>query len=164
MSRAHRAWRAGFTRRWHSNPDLSDTTDYVAGHQGRVAILVSVLEPDASRALLLAAITHDQGETAAGDLPAPIKRDMVNVAAQLDAVERAEIAAQFGDLPDLTEREKRLLKLCDWLDAWLWAMRFARHLYARADWQAQLTRMKAAAGFLGLYEEVCALVDAEIVR
>lgn len=161
MSKTLRAWRASFTRRWHSNPDLCDTLDYDAGHQGRVALLVLSLFPDASRALLCHAITHDQGEVAVGDISRPAKRNFPVLAEISAEAEAAEILEQGFRFPNLTEREGRILKLCDLLDAWLWMQRHARHLAKNAPWQAQLNHMLAEAVSLGSGPEVRALVSAE---
>lgn len=159
MSNAYRAWKASFTRRWHSNYDLCDTLDYVSGHQQRVALLMLALKPDVSRVALIHAITHDQGEMAAGDWSRLLKKGMpLEVYEHHKAAEDEEIAAQFGSIPNLTVRETDLLRLCDWLDAWLWMMRNARHLYARVDWQVQKADTLALADRLGLDEEVEALI------
>ena len=159
-----RAWRASFTRRWHTNPDLCDTVDYDAGHQGRVALLLLSLFPDVSRSLLIEAIIHDQGEVAVGDIAYDVKRTRPLIKAEADLAESTEIAAQGLPLCCLTVREARMLKLCDWLDSWLWMMRHARHLYARADWQDQLARGIRDAEWLGVGPEVQAVVDAEVTR
>ena len=157
---ALKAWKASFTRRWHSNYDLADTLDYVAGHQGRVALLMLALKPDVSRVALIHAITHDQGEVATGDVSAMVKRAMSHDCRdQLAFCEAEEVIAQFGDLQNLTVMETMLLRLCDRLDAWMWMMRHARHLYAREDWQKQLAETQDLAAVLGLDEEVESLID-----
>ncbi len=161
MSKTLRAWRASHVRRWHTNADLCDTHDTDAGHQGRVALLVLSLFPDASRMLLCHAITHDQGEVAVGDIPYDAKQKEPGLAALAAKAEVDEIRAQgfvFATLPD---RDRRILKLCDHLDAWLWMMRHARHLAKRADWQAQQKMFVAEAISLGSGPEVRALVSAE---
>ena len=66
-----KAWLAGFTRRWHSNPDLCATSDAVAGHSGRVGVLAHLLFPDSSKSLIVAALLHDLGESGVGDVAAP---------------------------------------------------------------------------------------------
>lgn len=161
MSKTLRAWRASTVRRWHTNPDLVDTNDTDAGHQGRVALLVLSLFPDASRTLLCHAITHDQGEVAVGDISRPAKRNFPVLAEIAAAEEAREIKEQGFSFPDLSEREARILKLCDLLDAWLWMQRHARHLAKRADWQAQQKMFVAEAISLGSGPEVRALVSAE---
>jgi len=66
-------FRASFVRRWHTNPDLAQTVDTMAGHGGRVARIILKLWPDASAALLHWALVHDDGESVVGDVPAPAK-------------------------------------------------------------------------------------------
>lgn len=161
MSKTLRAWRASFTRRWHTSPDLCDTLDYDAGHQGRVALLVLSLFPEASRTLLCHAITHDQGEAAVGDISRPAKRNHPELQGMLDVLEGRERKEQGFDFPILADKEQRILKLCDLLDAWLWMQRHARHLAKSAPWQAQLKHMVAEAISLGSGPEVRALVSAE---
>lgn len=162
MNLTLRAWRASFTRRWHQNYDLCDTLDYDAGHQGRVALLILSLNPDASRALLAWAIVHDQGEALAGDVSCVIKQADPELADRHKALEDREISNQGFRLPGLTHRESGLLKLCDRLDGWLWMMRHKRSLYARADWQRALAGIEQLAHAAGLYEEVMELVAAEV--
>ncbi len=164
MNKTLRAWRASFTRRWHTNPDLCDTHDTDAGHQGRVALLVLSLFPQASRALICHAITHDQGEAAVGDISWDAKRANVDVAQACLQIEAAEIKAQGLSFPNLTETERRILKLCDHLDAWLWMMRHARYLCDRDDWAGQRQHMLAEALWLGVGPEVDALIIAEEQR
>lgn len=158
MSNTLRAWRASFTRRWHTQFDLCDTVDYDAGHQGRVALLILSIFPDCSRVLLAHAITHDQGESAAGDLPYTAKRLDPGLADRAAAIEAEAIRLQGFDLPNLTARETRILKLCDWLDAWLWMMRHAPHLGDRLDWRDQAQRALDNAAWLAVREEVDAIM------
>lgn len=164
MSNALRAWRASFTRRWHTSFDLCDTVDYDAGHQGRVALLILSIFPDCSRVLLAHAITHDQGESAAGDLPYTAKLLDPGLADRAAAIEAEAIRLQGFDLPNLTEKEQRILKLCDWLDAWLWMMRHRRSLRTRRDWLDQAERALDNAAWLAVQEEVQEIMRAEIER
>lgn len=161
MSKTLRAWRASHVRRWHSNPDLCDTHDTDAAHQGRVALLILSLFPDASRALLCRAITHDQGEVAVGDISYEAKRRVPTLAEIAAEEEAREIREQGLKFADLTDKEKRILKMCDHLDAWLWMQRHARHLAKRSDWSAQLKMIVAEAVSLGAGPEVRGLVSAE---
>ena len=138
MNTTYRAWRAGFVRRWHTNFDLCDTVDYDAGHQGRVAILLLCFFPGSSRALLIRAVTHDQGEVAAGDVASPAKSANPEFRKFLHDLEGKEILRQLLPQPDLTSEEQTMLSLCDWLDAWLWMMRHKPALALQDDWMKQL--------------------------
>ena len=162
MSTTYRAWRAGFTRRWHSNHDLSDTVDYDAGHQGRVAVLILNLFPGASRNLLIRALTHDQGEVAVGDVSYEAKRKNPVLAQMVRQQEAQEIAAQGLPQPELSTGEKVALKLCDSLDAWLWMMRHRAILMTRREWLAQLDLIQHQAKLLGVAEQVSALTVAAV--
>jgi len=162
MSATYRAWQAGFVRRWHTNFDLCDTIDCDAGHQNRVCILILKLFPDASRALLVRAMTHDQGEVATGDVPYDAKRANPALRRMVSDLEDAEIDGQGLPQPDITDTEAQALKLCDWLDAWLWMMRHRPHLSTRADWQAQLTAMIEAASSLGVSDLVASPVGSAL--
>lgn len=162
MNTTYRAWRAGFIRRWHTNFDLCDTVDCDAGHQGRVAILVLSIFPKASRELLIAALTHDQGEAAVGDLSYDAKRANPALAKMVHELESVEISVQ--GLPDLVLGNYGLkaLKLCDSLDAWLWMLRHKPHLVTRSDWLKQLDDMRTQADQLGVTDQVSALTIAAI--
>lgn len=165
MNRILRIWRASFTRRWHQNFDLGHTDDPVGGHQGRTALLVLALFPECSRQLLAAALTHDQGEMAAADVSFDAKFNNPALKELLDGVEAGERDRQDMSYCDnLSSREEKILKMCDWLDAWLWMMRHARHLYARSDWQAQLRWGLEQAEQLCVVAEVQGLIDAEVAR
>lgn len=160
MSAAFRAWQAGFVRRWHTNFDLCDTSDCDAGHQGRVAVLVLSLFPAASRELLIHAVTHDQGEVAPGDVSYDAKRANPALAAMAGEMEAAEIARQGLPQPALSPADRQALKLCDWLDAWLWMIRHRHCLAMRADWAAQFSATLEMAEALGVKDRVLAMAKA----
>lgn len=160
MNQTLRAWRASSVRRWHTNPDLCDTHDPVAAHQGRVALLVLSLYPDASRTLLAHAITHDQGEAGSCDCSYDAKAANPVLAGLLHRLEGDEITAQGFALPNLTPREAKILKVCDWLDAWLWMMKHAPWLTVRADWSDQRMNILDLASGVGLLGEVNDLLAA----
>lgn len=150
MSNIVRAWRATMTRRWHQNPDLCDTVDPVSGHQQRVALLLLLIYPDCSKALLAAAVTHDQGEAGTCDCSYDVKQANPALRDMLADVEAQEISKQGIPAWQLTDREARILKLCDWLDAWLWMRMHKPHLEKRPDWIKQRDRMIYAGQSLGL--------------
>jgi len=158
MTHPFRAWRASFTRRWHSNPDLCDTVDPDSGHQCRVALLVLTLWPSAGRELIVAAITHDQGEAGPGDMSLGTKTANPELRAMVAELEAAEIEAQ--GLPDLalTEEERAMLKLCDRLDSYLWMLHHMPHLARRTDWRKQASDTYAMAIKLSVGPEVSRLI------
>jgi hypothetical protein len=127
------AWQATLTQRWHTNPHLAHSGDSNAGHAGRVALLAVLLFPSRPQ-LHTAAILHDLGEAAVGDMNGEAKRRSPVLAGLLHDMEREAIAAMGIRYPTLTEADAAALALCDRLDAWLWMMHRAPQLKHRADW------------------------------
>ena len=136
------AWRATFTRRWHRHPELCETHDPVSSHQGRVALLTLILFPT-SHAVHRAAILHDMGEATVGDVPNPVKERNPDLKQSLDRIEAEELA-KLG-LPDvsLSPIEQDMLKLCDKLDAILWAHHHRPHLMNHPGWQADIAKVRS---------------------
>jgi len=149
-ARAPSPWLAGSTHRWHTNPIYAATRDRVDGHSARVAVLILQFMPDAPVELLRAAITHDLGENAVGDLASPVKWRNPALYAALAALE-AEALSEMGlRFPALRADHAALLSLCDGLDAYLWAVTHCpQHVAARDDWRAMFARLRAAAVRLG---------------
>ena len=149
-------FRAGRTRRWHANAEMVDTCDHTDGHGGRVARLICALEPDASAALLRAALAHDDGEQLVGDVPGDFKAANPGFARTLDDLERSERIRLWGACPvaALDDRERQLLKLCDRLDALMWVAWHRPALLARWDWQRARGDVLAMAVSLGFHEAV----------
>ena len=129
-------YRAGLTRRWHSNPDLCHVTDSVAEHSGRCARLLCALHPRPSAALLRAALTHDDGEAAPGpgDVSGPVKRAYPELSARLDKLEAAARVSLWGPDPDLTTEDRVWLAFVDRLDAYIVARHYAPHILDRDGW------------------------------
>lgn len=108
---------SGRVRRWHSNPDMVDCGENNAEHQWRVAVFLLWIEPNASRHLLIAALTHDTGELMVGDLPKPVKEAHPEMYKMHEAVERSQRLRITSFAQHLSQREIRILKLCDALAA-----------------------------------------------
>jgi hypothetical protein len=128
------AWRGGFVRRWHSNPDMADLIDEIAAHQGRCAILALKLFPDCSRYLLEACVTHDAAEWYVGDI-AYTRMDRT-FAAALDKAEALALSDMGLGLV-LTPDDRRRLKLIDRLDAYLFAKHRRPHVLTGDGWPEQ---------------------------
>lgn len=159
MTKAFRTWAASMVRRWHSNFDLSDTRDCIGGHSARVALLALQFEPSLSRTAIMHALTHDLGEHVTGDWAYDFKQANPELAARGAAMEEQAIRDLGFGIDSLTTREIKLIKMCDWLDAWLWMMRHKRILNVRADWRAHLNRAGVIAEELNLLEEFGELVS-----
>lgn len=155
------AWQAMQVRRWHSNAELSHTVDETGAHSSRVLVLALRLNPRLSRDAVIYAVTHDIGEKKAGDFPYDFKKDNPELAKQIAAYE-AVAAEAFGfPVPKLNEDEAKLIKLCDWLDAFLWAKKHRPDLTCRADWQAQLSDCLQIARELGVYSQTFDIVGCQ---
>ena len=151
------AWHAGRVRRWHTNAHLSWTSDYNDGHQGRVASLLLLLHPAPTLDLIRAALTHDMGEWAIGDLNALAKARHPDLAALVAQIEQEALEVIFGAFPDLPPQDARWLKFADRLDAWIWA-RHHRAPMDRDNWPAAMCWLFAEAQMLGVDAEWNALV------
>lgn len=144
-------WLAGSTHRWHTNPILAGTRDRVDGHSGRVAILILQFRPNAPADLLRAAVVHDLGENAVGDIASPVKWQNPDLYAAVEALEASALAAMGFDFPDLDPESAELLHLCDGLDAYLWAVTHRPDYVARhSAWGAMLARLQSRADGLGV--------------
>ena len=133
MTDINAAYRATFTRRWHSNPDMADQNDEVGAHQGRVALLALCLWPTA-HAVHRAAILHDLGEAAVGDMNGEAKRRDPGLASCLARLEADAMTAMALPKVALMDGEQRMLKLADKLDAYLFVRHRRPHLLAHPDW------------------------------
>jgi len=72
-------------KRFHTLTTLQ--TETVGHHSHGVACFTLLLDPDASRQLLLAALFHDLAEQYTGDIPSPAKREY-GIGDQVDKLER----------------------------------------------------------------------------
>lgn len=87
----------------------------VGEHSHGVAVLVTLVEPNCSAALLKAALTHDFHERATGDMPTTAKWMFP---ALEDAMEKAEALwnKAHGLEYALSEKEQLILRFCDYMD------------------------------------------------
>ena len=108
----HKKWLATLTRRWHSNPHLCNTHDYIGGHSERVAIILHHCWPDASRDLILAAIYHDLAESITGDIH-PASKAMFPTFSMMEQ----HVAISNGWHIELEDTDKARLQFADKLDA-----------------------------------------------
>jgi len=143
-------FRAGFVRRWHSNPDLCHTVDRIDGHSARVARIILALHPSPSVALIRAALTHDDGESVTGDMGAVCKYgnpQLLSLLARVEYIARTDL---WGLDPNLVLADIQWLKFADRLDAYMWAAHHAPHIMDRDGWQKSLTWINEAADVLGV--------------
>jgi 5'-deoxynucleotidase YfbR-like HD superfamily hydrolase len=116
---------AGRVLRYHTWPHVK--TQSVGEHSWQVARILMTVWPAHSRELLRYALMHDMGEVKTGDVPYPFKADHPEVAAAFDLAESEAIVDMdevFGCpvFPVLTSFEETIVKICDYLDMWEWAL------------------------------------------
>lgn len=140
MTSLQAIFNAGRVRRWHKNPALSWTDDYLDGHQGRVARILLALHPKPSAALLAAALTHDDGEAGPGDMACDDKRANPVLAGLIGDLEHAKYVELWQSPPvadALPEADQAWLKFADSLDAYMWASHKAPGETGRNGWPEQ---------------------------
>lgn len=150
---------AGRVRRWHHCPELSWSDDYNDGHQGRVARIILALHPKPSIKLLAAALSHDDGELAAGDMGRDAKRENPELREMLRRVENASYRAMWNVEPHvqwLTDDEKDWLRFADSLDAYMWMQHKQPNLDNRDDWVAASMSLVEFAMEKGIISEITA--------
>lgn len=110
---------AGSIKRFHAVRTIKEET--IGEHSFNMVNLVMILtEGKASRELILAAITHDMGEWAVGDIPSQIKKALPpELRIEVDKREYDAIRTIHPILPGLDETDLHLLKLADNLDGLL---------------------------------------------
>lgn len=114
-------YRGAKTRRYHTEDVLHPQN--VAEHSWGVAMLVVMIDPAASKEVLLAALSHDVAEHIVGDVPAPSKRANPALKATLDTLEGSLLAgAGLGFADGLTDYEKSVVKAADIIDGMMFCV------------------------------------------
>ena len=123
--------------RWHTHPRLSLTHDPLDGHQGRVARIIMALHPAPSAQLLMAALTHDDGEHVTGDMPGETKRDIdERLLSDLAFLEEDARERLWGNVHiNVTGENADWLRLADRIDAFMWCGFHAAEELDKPEWQ-----------------------------
>ncbi|MEM9341756.1 MAG: hypothetical protein AAGA87_01800 [Pseudomonadota bacterium] len=125
------------TTRWHNNPVVPAQT--VADHCAGVARFVLWLKPYPSPGLILEALHHDDGEGVVGDIPGPAKREFPKLRDWYEYYEHiARVGMRSPTAKSLSDEERKVLRIADWLEAITFANYFGRPgLLERQDWKDQ---------------------------
>ena len=150
--------RGGYCTRWHANPDMADVRETLAEHHARVAQIILDLHPAPSLRLIDAALHHDAGEPAVGDVPYPAKRGNPSLKALLDGIEAAE-RERLGVPEPETSEDMAWLKMADRLAAWMHVKHVRPHLLKLDDWRDAGVELLAMAGRLGCGNTVARLME-----
>lgn len=121
---AERLWalrRAAAVRRWHTASVTRKQT--LAEHSHGVAMLMSMVHPNPSYAVVMAALTHDLAEYATGDIPAHIKWDSPIINAEIERIEVEWLKeAELPFVEGLDAFDRNALHFCDSFELMLWAI------------------------------------------
>jgi len=149
-------YQSGEVRRWHANPAMAHVHDTVAAHSSRVAKIILRFHPAPSMALIVAALTHDDGESLTGDVPYPAKRDNQDLAALLGRIEGREIARLWGSdtRAHLAPDSLRWLTFADKLDAYITVSLHAPHEAEKPEWAKSMRGLWAMAEELRISEHL----------
>lgn len=129
--------RGGYCTRWHANADMAHIRETLAEHHARVAQIILAMHPAPSLALIDAALHHDAGEPAVGDVPWPAKRDNPALSAMLNTAEKAA-RQRLGCDVDLDASDTAWLKFADRLSGIMHVAHVAPHLLANDDWRSDI--------------------------
>ena len=110
-------------KRFHTFTTLQLET--VGHHSHGVAMYCWLIAPNASAALLQAALLHDLAEQYTGDIPSPSKR-LYGIGDQVEALELKLIEDAGFNFPELSPREERVLKLADIAQGAMFCLREAQ--------------------------------------
>ena len=106
--------------RYHTVTTLVKET--VGHHSHGVAMLALLLNPLASRQVLMAALFHDLAEHQTGDIPSPAKRQF-GIGDKVDELEHRLMRAAGIVMPELSPDDARTLKLADLAQGALFCVR-----------------------------------------
>jgi len=106
--------------RYHTVTTLVKET--VGHHSHGVAMLALLLNPLASRQVLMAALFHDLAEHQTGDIPSPAKRQF-GIGDKVDELEHRLMRAAGIVMPELSPGDARTVKLADLAQGALFCVR-----------------------------------------
>lgn len=144
---------AGRVKRYHTWPYIREQS--VAEHSWQLLRILLCIWPEASAKVMGYVVRHDCGEIKTGDAPYPVKADNKDIAIGMNRVEEEslleQVAAGFLILgPDVTDDEKWVVKLAEFIEMWEWGAeellmgnQFARLVMQRCA-QVAATRIDSA--------------------
>ena len=107
-------------KRYHTVTTLM--TETVGHHSHGVAMLILLMNPDASADVISFALMHDLAECETGDIPSPAKKRF-GINEQISIDEKKIMLSHGLKLPYLSREERRLLKLADIAQGALFCLR-----------------------------------------
>ena len=152
---------SSFVQRWHTDARLAPKGQTLGHHQWGVATLVLLLHPNPSRALILAALTHDAGEMLTGDLPYAFKRlyGGGGIAETVEQAGDAERDDMLGFRLGIDETEQAWLDMCDRLESLLYVSVHDPDRLRQEDWKKVRAQIEGWAFHLGVTGPVVAMMQ-----
>lgn len=155
-------FKAGRVRRWHTHPEMVEHDDRNDAHSGRVARLAKALFPD-DHFLVLAALEHDDGESGTADVANPIKNRMPEPFRKWwEDLEATALCRIWGQPAPWCDPAR--LRLCDKLDAVMWAAWKEPHLMREDGWKSDADEVLSLARKCGVLAPVSDAIDAAVLR
>jgi hypothetical protein len=146
---------AGNVKRYHTWPTLRGQT--VAEHSWHVMrIFLELFPEEVTVEVLTYILYHDVAEVGTGDTPFPVKASRPDLKAIYDEME-ADVLDNMGVvMPDITSRQRTLIKICDLLEMWSWGLdeMMMGNLYAQPIVDDALVAAFTLATSEGVYDEV----------
>jgi len=155
-----RLYLSSFVRRWHTDAKLAPALQSNGHHQWGVGVLILTLHPNPSRALILAALTHDAGEMLTGDLPYTFKHRYADsaVVGAIGAAEEQARSEMLGFYAPVDEIERAWLVMCDRLESVLYVAVHDPDRLGHEDWKNLRAKIEGWAFLLGVAGPVVALL------
>lgn len=159
--RAWDAYLSGFVNRYHNHrsPLLRNAQDLTSAHSARMVKLLCSLFPQyaGNVGLILYILYHDDGEFVSGDSPHSAKKVNPTLREVLNSIEKPHqdyLMQPISCYVDVTEEEKRITKLLDLLESYLFQ---CIHNPGKADQLVGENVLERAKEF-GVAEEVALLM------
>jgi hypothetical protein len=110
------AWKSGTVKRFHVMETI--LPNLVSEHSWGAALVLLMMWPNARPSLITAAILHDFGEKATGDMPGPVKWDNPVLESEMDRMEREHMKARLPEhlcsvVEGLSAGDWGLIEICD---------------------------------------------------
>lgn len=150
----------GDVARWHAHPDsrLRLSGDTINSHQQRCVDLLMRIYPNASQPLIEAVRYHDEAERWLGDMPYMAKQQFSDLAAAMHEAEYC-VAMDYGIPQPKTTFDRKMVKIVDRLDAYLWMLDFAPDLAKEKDWIAAFDNLILLSEQMGVAWPVSVIIN-----
>lgn len=159
---------SGLVRRWHTTPQMSFTGQNNASHSWGVAVLAETLAPElVTKEVLWWCIVHDCGERRTADMASHAKTRMPELADILREAEKSELYDLGILAPEMSDEQKRLVKLCDILESIIFILNFAVYPNEVEGWWSAIDKASTLVSGIrvdGIWEWIDINVNSLIIK